>query len=94
MNEVELLNEKIRVSKHRKTPTQMALQQRKTLLDCGCAIKNHDTPANGNHNITYLTDKKKLRVCEISCTNKGRNRTQMKDRPATADEKKRYGVLP
>lgn len=86
----EMLTEKNFVSKHRRTPTEMADVHKNVLKLNKHTIVNHETDGSGAHTITHITPKKKVRVTTIKPTTTGRNRTRIHDRPGNSEEQARH----
>lgn len=87
------LNETTHVSFHKRTPTQMALVHKSVLNGNNHAILHHETTGDGSHVIHHLTPSKKVRTTTISnMTSRKGLSTKIVDKPASEDDRKKYGV--
>ena len=87
-----LLTETIHVSFHKRTPTEMYGVHKAVLKSNNHTILNHETTGNGSHVVQHLTPSKKVRTTTISpVTGKKGIATKITDRPASAEDAKKYG---
>ena len=87
-----LLTETVHVSFHRRTPTEMYGVHKAVLKGNNHTILHHETTGNGSHVVQHLTPTKKVRTTTISpVTNKKGIATKITDRPASAEDAKKYG---
>lgn len=90
----EAINEKVFVSFHKRTPTQMSTVHKTALNDRKHTVLHHETTGNGSHVIHHLTPAKKVRTTTIGPAH-GRKglETKVEDRPASPENQKKFGIL-